>query len=121
MTVSQCVPLIMRQGSIQLSGSTLWMHIRVSMIIRIGGCGMTAPGLLQSVPALDEGYQPFYEARRRSTVHDVMVEGDRQVEEVARFHALIDHSGFACDAPYDQQQGLPGRRHAPATATTGHA
>ena len=51
----------------------------------------------------------FYEARRRSTVHDVMVDGDCQVEKVPRFHALIDDSWFACDAPDDEQEGLSGR------------
>ena len=65
--------------------------------------------LLQPVPALDEVDQPLCEARRRSTVHHVMVEGDWQVEKVPRFHALIDDSWFACDAPDDQQKGLSGR------------
>jgi hypothetical protein len=77
--------------------------------------------LLQPVSAFDELYQSFHEARCRSTVDDIVVEGDRQVEHVARFDALLDDGRFAGDATHDQGEGSPARRQAPATAATGHA
>lgn len=77
--------------------------------------------LLQPVSAFDELYQSFHEARCRSTIDDIVVEGDRQVEHVARFDALFDDGRFASDATNDQQDGLPGRRQSPTPAATGHA
>jgi hypothetical protein len=71
-------------------------------------------GRIQPVAALDELYQSFNEARRRSAVYDIVVEGDRQVEQVARFNTLLDDGWLACDAAHNQEDGLPGRRQAPA-------
>jgi hypothetical protein len=68
------------------------------MSIRIGWGKSLLPHLLQSVPTFNEVDQSLHEARRRGAVYDVMVEGDCQVEEVARFHALINDSWFAGDA-----------------------
>ena len=56
-----------------------------------------------------------------ASVHDVVVEGDRQVEQVAWFDAVFDDGWLAGDAAHDQEEGLPGRRQAPATTATGHA
>jgi hypothetical protein len=50
-----------------------------------------------------------------------VIEGDRHVEEVARFDPLLDNGGLASDAAHDQEKRLPLRREAPATAATDHA
>jgi hypothetical protein len=59
------------------------------------------PGLLQPVSALDELYQSFHEARCRGAVDDIVVEGDRQVEQVTRFDTLLDDGWLASDAAHD--------------------
>jgi hypothetical protein len=57
---------------------------------------------------LDEVDKSLYETCFRSAVHNVVIEGDRHVEEVARFDALLDDGGLASDAADDQEEGLPG-------------
>ena len=56
------------------------------------------PRLLQPVSALDEFYKSFHKARFRRAIHDIVVEGDRQIEHVARFDALLDDGWRASDA-----------------------
>jgi hypothetical protein len=79
------------------------------------------PRLLQSVSALDELYESFHEPRCRRAIHDIVVEGDCQIEHVARFDALLDDGWPASDATHDQEDRLPGRRQPPAAAATSHA
>jgi hypothetical protein len=68
------------------------------------------PRLLQSVSTLDELYKSFHEPRCRRAIHDIVVEGDCQIEHVARFDALLDDSWPASDATHDQEDRLPGGR-----------
>jgi hypothetical protein len=63
----------------------------------------------------------LHEARRGGAVYDVMVEGDCQVEEIARFNALINNSWFAGDAADDKQQRLSRRRNTPTSTAASHA
>ena len=73
-----------------------------------GGLGRSSLSrLLESVSAFDEVHQSLYEARCRSAVHHIVVEGDCQVEQLARFDALLDDSRLASDAAYDQRTDCP--------------
>jgi hypothetical protein len=54
--------------------------------------------LLQPVSAPDEFYKSFHKARCRRAIHDIVVEGDRQIEHVAQFDALLDDGWRASDA-----------------------
>jgi hypothetical protein len=76
---------------------------------------------LPPVSALNELDEAVHEPRRRRAVHNVVVEGDSQTKQVARFHPLLNDSGLAGDAADDEEQRLPGRCQAPAPATTRHA
>jgi len=40
----------------------------------------------------------LYETRRRRAVHDVVVEGVCQVEQIARLYALLDDGRIVSDA-----------------------
>jgi hypothetical protein len=44
---------------------------------------------------LNELHQSLYEPRCRRAIHDIVVEGDRQIEDVARFDALLDDGWLA--------------------------
>jgi hypothetical protein len=79
------------------------------------------PRLLQPVSALNELHQSLYEPRCWRAIHDIVVEGDSQIEDVARFDALLDDGWLAGDATHDQEDRLPGRRQAPAATATRHA
>ena len=79
------------------------------------------PRLLQPVSALDELNQSFDKPRCRRAIYYIVVEGNRQIEHVARFDAFLDDGWLAGDATHDQEDRLPGRRQPPTTTATGHA
>ena len=88
---------------------------------RTGGWGRSILSHLPARIRFDEFYQSFHETRCWCTVYDIVVEGDRQIEHVTRFDALLDDGRLASDAAHDQQDGLSGRRQSPTPAATGHA
>jgi hypothetical protein len=53
-----------------------------------GGGGGVLQCVLQPVPAFDEVCQPVHEPRRRGAIHDIVVERDREAEDVARLDPL---------------------------------
>jgi hypothetical protein len=65
------------------------------------------PDLLQPVPTFNEVDQSLHEARRGGAVYDVMVEGDCQVEEIARFNALITTAGLRAMPPTISSRDCP--------------
>src|SRR5919108_1256577 len=101
---------------------SMWLDVEPHLMWRGFGSGLFRLdcGIVQTIAAFDQFFQPLGETYRRRAVDHIVIKTDRQAQIVPQSDVSINKNRLLSNAAYRHPEGMGGERYAPTGTVPKH-